>query len=76
MKTVAAGVEDLLQVIDAADQLQALVSLLEEHSPMAVLLTPIEDSFAKALYGPSELANAVEKASGRDEEKEAHAAKG
>ena len=67
MKTVVADVEDLQKIIEAADQLDALVKLLPDDLLVVPLLKPISASFGKALYGPTELASAVHKASEKDQ---------
>jgi len=67
MKTVAVNVEDLQKIIEAATQIESLLSLLPDESSVLPLLKPIDALLGKALYGPAELATAVLKASERDE---------
>jgi len=71
MKTVAVNVEDLQKIIEAATQIESLLSLLPDESSVRALLKPIEALFGKALYGPNELASAVMKVSEGDEEGDA-----
>ncbi len=71
MKTIAVEVEDLQKIIEAANQIEALLSLLPDGSPVTSLLKPIDTLFGKALYGPNELASAVKKVSEGDEEGDA-----
>ncbi len=68
MKTVAVDVQDLQKIIEAATQIEALLTLLPDESSVLPLLKPIDALFGKALYGPTELATAVLKASEREEE--------
>ncbi len=63
MKTIAVEVEDLQKIIEAATQIESLLSLLPDESSVRTLLKPIDALFGKALYGPNELASAVMKAS-------------
>jgi len=67
MKTLAVKVEDLQKIIDAASQIEALLELLPDGSPVVPLLKPIDALFGEALYGPAEVATAVLEASKRDE---------
>ncbi len=66
--TLAVKVEDLQKIIDAANQIEALLELLPDDSPVVPLLKPIDGLLGKALYGPAEVATAVLEASKRDEE--------
>ena len=68
MKTIAVEVEDLQKIILAANQMEALLSLLPHDSPVVSLLEPMDTLFGNALYGPAELATVVLEASERDEE--------
>jgi len=68
MKTLAVNVEDLQKIIDAAQQIEALLELLPDGSPVVPLLKPIDDLLGKALYGHAEVATAVLEASDREEE--------
>jgi len=52
MKTLAVNVEDLQKIIDAAQQIEALLELLPDGSPVVPLLKPIDGLLGKALYGP------------------------
>ena len=65
--TLAVNVEDLQKIILAANQIEALLDLLPQDSPVVSLLKPIDALFGKALYGPAEVASAVLEASKRDE---------
>lgn len=65
--TLAVNVEDLQKIIDAANQIEALLSLLPDGSPVVPLLKPIDDLFGKALYGHAEVASAVLEASDNEE---------
>jgi len=67
MKTIAVEVEDLQKIIEAANQIEALLSLLPDGSPVVPLLKPIDALFGKAFYGRAELATAVLEASEGDE---------
>jgi hypothetical protein len=67
MKTLAVNVEDLQKIIDAAQQIEALLELLPDDSPVVPLLKPIDGLLGKALYGHAEVATAVQEASERDE---------
>ncbi len=67
MKTLAVNVEDLQKIIDAAQQIEALMSLLPDGSPVGPLLKPIDGLLGKALYGHAEVATAVLEASDREE---------
>lgn len=67
--TLTVNVEDLQKIIEAADQIEALLSLLPDGSPVLSLLKPIDALFGKALYGPAELATAVLEASKREEKR-------
>jgi len=66
-KTLAVNVVDLQKIIDAANQIEALLSLLPDGSPVITLLKPIDDLFGEALYGHAEVASAVLEATGREE---------
>lgn len=66
-KTLAVNVEDLQKIIDAASQIEALLSLLPDESPVIPLLKPIDALFGEALYGHAEVASAVLEASDREE---------
>jgi len=65
--TLAVNVEDLQKVIDAAQQIEALLELLPDDSPVVPLLKPIDGLLGKALYGHAEVATAVLEASDREE---------
>jgi len=65
--TLAVNVEDLQKIIDAASQIEALLSLLPDESPVIPLLKPVDDLFGEALYGHAEVASAVLEASDREE---------
>ncbi len=67
-KTLAVNVEDLQNIIDAASQIEALLSLLSDDSPVVPLLKPIDGLLREALYGHAEVATAVLEASDREEE--------
>jgi len=69
MKTIAVEVEDLQKIIEVANQIEALLSLLPDGSSVIPLLKPMDALFGNALYGHTELASAVQEASKRDEEK-------
>ncbi len=71
MITIAVEVEDLQKIILAANQMEALLSLLPHDSPVVSLLEPMDTLFGNALYGPNELASAVKKVSEGDEEGDA-----
>lgn len=66
-QTLEIPLEDLQKIIDAAQQIEALLSLLPDGSPVVPLLKPIDALFGKALYGPAEVASAVLEASDREE---------
>ena len=68
MKTLAVNVEDLQKIILVANQVEALLSLLPDGSPVVSILEPMNDLLGKALYGHAEVASAVLEASKRDEE--------
>ena len=59
MKTLAVNVEDLQKIIDAAQQIEALLELLPDDSPVVPLLKPVDALFGEALYGHAEVASAV-----------------
>jgi len=65
--TIAVNVEDLRKIIDAAQQIEALLELLPDGSPVGPLLKPIDGLLGEALYGHAEVATAVLEASERDE---------
>jgi len=66
-KTLEIPLEDLQKIIEAANQIEALLDLLPDGSSVVNLLKPIDDLLGKALYGHAELASAVLEASKRDE---------
>ena len=65
--TLAVNVEDLQKIITAASQIEALLELLPDGSPVIPLLKPVDDLFGEALYGHAEVASAVLEASDREE---------
>jgi len=66
-QTLEIPLEDLQKIIEAANQIEALLDLLPDGSSVVNLLKPIDDLLGKALYGPAELASAVLEASKREE---------
>ena len=66
-QTLEIPLEDLQKIIEAANQIEALLSLLPDGSPVTPLLKPIDGLLGKALYGHAEVATAVQEASERDE---------
>jgi len=67
MKTIVVEVEDLQKIILAANQMEALLSLLPDGSPVVSLLEPMDTLLRNALSGPAEVATAVLEASDREE---------
>ncbi len=63
--TLAVNIEDLQKIIAAANQIEALLELLPDESPVLTLLQPIHDLFGESLYGHAEVASAVLEATGR-----------
>ena len=66
-QTLEIPLEDLQKIIEAATQIEALLSLLPDESSVLPLLKPIDALLGKALYGATELATAVLEASEREE---------
>ena len=62
-QTLEVPLEDLQKVVEAATQIEALLSLLPDDSPVRPLLKPIDGLLGKALYGAAEVATAVLEAS-------------
>ena len=67
--TLAVKIEDLQKIIDAATQIEALLELLPDESPVRTLLKPVDALFGEALYGHAEVASAVLEPTGREKSK-------
>jgi hypothetical protein len=70
-QTLEVPLEDLQKIVEAATQIEALLSLLPDESSVRTLLKPIDVLLGKALYGATEVATAVLAASERDEKGDA-----